>query len=117
MPHRDDEVRLRDMLDAARAALAAIRGRDRADLDQNSIWALGLVKCLEIVGEATNRLSPEMRERWPDIPWREIVGMRNRLVHTYFDIDRDQVWQTLKEDLPPLVGQLEAVLSTEFPEA
>jgi len=73
-----------------------------------------LVKCLEIIGEAAGRLSADFRARHAGIPWGEIVGMRNRLIHAYFEIDYEQVWKTLTEDLPPLIEQLHAILASEF---
>jgi uncharacterized protein with HEPN domain len=81
MSQRDDLALLRDALDAARAASSAIQGHRREDLAADPIWALGLVKCLEIIDEATSRLSVDLRSRHPDVPWAKIIGMRNRLVH------------------------------------
>ena len=65
----------------------------------------------QIVGEACARISTETEARYPTIPWAEIVGMRNHLVHTYFDIDLDRLWTTVTNDLPPLVVSLEHILS------
>ena len=64
-----------------------------------------MLKSVEIVGEAASRLSAETRERNPDIRWREVVGMRNRLVHACFDIDLRLVWDTVDGDLPALISQ------------
>lgn len=69
--------------------------------------ALSLVRCIEIIGEAASRVSGETRMLVPQIPWPDLVGMRNRLVHAYFDIDLDRVWDTVLDDLPPLIAQLE----------
>lgn len=98
------------MLEAAREAMEAIKGRSRGDLAKNHIWTLGLVKCIEIIGEAAARLSAETKTKYPQIPWTQIIAMRNRLVHVYFEVDLEQVWKALAEDLPPLVEQLEKVL-------
>jgi len=106
MKRRDDTGRLEDMLEAASSAVDAIKDRSVEDLESDRIWALGLVKSLEIVGEAAARLGEDTRSRYPEIPWQEIIGMRNRLVHTYFDIDNEQVWRTLTEDLPALIEAL-----------
>jgi uncharacterized protein with HEPN domain len=97
------------MLDAAQEAVRSAHGRVRSDLDRDRVWTLGLVKCIEIVGEAAGRVSAETRCQYPDIPWASIVAMRNRLVHGYFDMDLDQIWKTLVEDLPPLIAQLEKI--------
>ena len=105
--HVDDGSRIRHMLDAAREAQAFIAGRARADLDNDRLLALALVKLVEIIGEAASRVSPEGRAQYPSVPWPSIVRMRNRLIHGYFDIDLDRVWETVTTDLPPLVAALE----------
>jgi uncharacterized protein with HEPN domain len=81
MSRREDATLLRDMLLAAQQAMEAIRGRAEEDLVRDPIWALGIVKSLEIVGEAARKLSEGSRVQSPEIPWNEITGMRNRLVH------------------------------------
>jgi uncharacterized protein with HEPN domain len=101
------------MLDASREAVASASGRSRDDLDRERIWALGLVKCVEIVGEAAAKIGKEVQARHPQVPWPQIVAMRNRLVHAYFDIDLDQVWKAVTEDMPALVGQLEKAVAAE----
>jgi uncharacterized protein with HEPN domain len=98
------------MLDAARQAADFIRGRTRADLDTEPMLQHSLVRLLEIIGEAARGVSAEGRAAHPQLPWRRMVGMRDRLIHGYFDVDLDVVWQTVTEDLPPLIGQLEAAL-------
>ena len=108
-----DRVRMQHMLDAAGEAAGFIRGKSRADLDGDRLLALGLVKCVEILGEAASRVSAEARDRHSQIPWRDIVGMRNRLIHAYFDVDLDQVWNTVTGDLPPLAAELEEILAAE----
>lgn len=105
-----DEVRLRHMLDAARDALSFARGRDRNDLDGDRQFVLALVQCVQMVGEAAARVSEKTRSKLPDLPWAAIVGMRNRLVHGYYDIDHDEVWSTVTNDLPPLVETLTGAL-------
>lgn len=77
---------------------------------------LALVKAIEIIGEAGARVSIEGRDATPDVPWPEIVGMRNRLVHAYFDVDLDVVWTTVRHDLPPLVEALQAALEERKPD-
>jgi uncharacterized protein with HEPN domain len=71
------------------------------------------VKCIEIVGEAASRISEETRQQAPQMPWQDIVSMRNRLIHAYFDVDLDRVWDTVEGDLPFLMTQLEALLSVQ----
>ena len=111
---RSDGVRLRHMLDAAREASQFVAGRGRADLDRDRMLALALVKEIEIIGEAANRVSVEARKRCAEIPWANITGMRNRLIHGYFSIDLDIVWQTATAELPPLAAALEKCLASEM---
>ncbi|HET9209930.1 MAG TPA: HepT-like ribonuclease domain-containing protein [Thermoanaerobaculia bacterium] len=99
------------MLDSAREALSFADGHSRTDLRDNRMLALSLVKCIEIVGEAAARVSVAALQEVAQIPWQDIVGMRNRLIHAYYDIDLDRVWDTVLDDLPILVAQLEAALS------
>lgn len=106
---KDDRVRLCHMLESAREAIEFSRERIRADLDR--MLGLSPVKCIEIIGEAAARIGPETRARCPNIPWPDIVGMRNRLIHAYFDIDLDRVWDTITDDLPPLITELEKVVT------
>ncbi|MCY4043246.1 MAG: DUF86 domain-containing protein [Candidatus Dadabacteria bacterium] len=105
-----DDVRLRHMLDAACEALSFAKGKNRNDLDTDRMLALSLVKCIEIVGEAAKQITEETAKKSPSIKWKKIKGMRNRLVHAYFDINLDVLWQTVEEDLPKLVEQLETTL-------
>lgn len=108
-----DDVRLRHMLDAAREAVSFVRDRSRADLDADRMLVLSLIKCIEIVGEAASRVTSETQRRAPEIPWQDIVGMRNRLIHAYYDIDLDRVWDTVLDDLPPLIDSLERLTAEE----
>jgi uncharacterized protein with HEPN domain len=107
---RDDHIRLAHMLEAAQQAVSGASEMIRDDLDHDRFFVLGLMKCLEIIGEAASKLSIETRVRYPDIPWPQIIGMRNRLIHAYFDINLDLLWDTLKYDLPNLIQVLERVL-------
>ena len=103
---KDDRDRVRHMLDAAQETVQLTTGKTRCDLDGDRVLALALVKLIEIVGEAASRVSAEGRQTWADIPWRDIVSMRNRLIHGYVDVDLDRVWDTITDDLPPLVEAL-----------
>jgi len=109
----DDAVRLRHMIEAIDAAQRFIQGRSRADLDSDQMLLFALVRAVEIVGEAAGRVSPEGRAQVPDLPWAEAVGMRNRLVHAYFDINRNILWSTVTDALPALLAQLQAIRSTD----
>jgi uncharacterized protein with HEPN domain len=110
MSRHDHEVRLRHMLDAARQAVGFAKGRHRGDLERDVKLALALTRLVEIIGEAAKNVSAEERDRIPQVPWRAIAGTRDRLVHAYFDVDLDLLWQIVAVDLPPLVVAIEAAL-------
>ena len=107
---RSDAIRLRHMLDAAEEAIGFVRGRTRQDLDHDRMLVLALMKDIEIIGEAAYQVTQETRQSLPEIPWEDIVGMRHRLVHAYFDINLDILWATVQEDLPALLTILRKVL-------
>jgi hypothetical protein len=102
----DDETRLRHIIAATEEIKGFIQGKTRVSLDQERMLVLSLVKLLEIIGEAASKISREKQMEISQIPWAGIVGMRNRLVHAYFDIDLDIVWQTVTEDITPLLEEL-----------
>ena len=103
----DDQVRLHHILDAAQQALTFVKGRSRAELEKDSMLSLALVRLLEIIGEAARALSPECCTLYPDIPWKKVCGMRDRLIHGYFDVNLDVVWETVTHDLPSLIAALQ----------
>jgi len=103
---KPDLVCIHHILDAAREILDFSDGKSRQDLDVDRKLNLSLVHLLEIIGEAAVGISDEFRQKYPHVPWKEIIGMRNRLIHGYFDIDLDIVWKTVQEDIPPLISNL-----------
>ena len=111
MSKAEDVVRLRHMLDAARKAIELTSTCERDDLDKDEKLALAVVRLLEIWGEAAKSVSEQSRQEYPAIPWRHIAGTRDRLIHAYFDVDLDIVWEIISSDLPPLVRELENALS------
>lgn len=109
----DDAVRLRHMLDAAQEAVTFVQGRSRTDLDTDRQLVLSLVKEVEIIGEAAYQITQATRDNLPEIPWEDIIGMRHRLVHAYFDINLNILWRTVQEDLPALVTALKPIIPPE----
>jgi len=110
MSHRDPGVPLRHMLDHAREAVEMAGGKSRADLDTDRKLNLSLVRLLEVVGEAAGRVPKPEQDRYPAIPWTEIISLRNRLIHGYDQVDFDILWTIVTEDLPPLIGALGTIL-------
>lgn len=107
---RDDTIRALHILETARKALHFVENRTRDDLNQDEMLAISLVHLLEIVGESANCVSASFREQPPHVPWKKMIELRNRLIHGYFDINLDIVWDTVLEDLPPLVADIEKII-------
>lgn len=106
---RPDDALFLDMLVHARRISSKIAGISRAAFDRDDDLQLALVYLIQVVGEAASRLTPEQRDAHASIPWRDIIGMRHVIVHDYFRIDLDVVWDTARNDIPRLVGALESI--------
>jgi uncharacterized protein with HEPN domain len=111
----EDRIRLRHLREAATKAISYSEGKQRIDLDDDELLRLalmtgpapsGMTKLVEIVGEAAKSISITGRASLPDVPWRAAARMRDRLVHHYFDINLDVLWQTITEDLPQMLTTL-----------
>ncbi len=113
MSRRDPRISLRHMLDHAREAVALADGKSREDLDTNRQLNLALVRLLEIVGEAAGRVSEATRAGYANVPWSQIVGLRNRLIHGYDEVDFDVLWRIVQVDLPVLIQQLVEILESD----
>jgi uncharacterized protein with HEPN domain len=112
--HRDrDNLRLSHMLRYSREAVSLVQERNRSDLDSDRVLGLALARLIEIVGQAASRVSDPTRLDYADIPWQEITSMRNHLIHGYDAVDMEMLWQTLHQDLPPLIAALEHILGPE----
>jgi uncharacterized protein with HEPN domain len=103
---RNDLAYLSDILDAAKAIQRFTAGVTREQFKANEEKYEAVNRKLEIMGEAARHLSPESREKFPDIPWNLITGMRNILIHDYDDVDLDVVWETCQRDIPSLITKL-----------
>ena len=106
MSRRDPAVSLRQMRDHAQEAVELVRGRSRSDLDADRLLALAVVRLLEIIGEAARNVPDDFAAAHPEVPWPRIAGLRNRIVHDYFGLDLEIIWQILQTDLPQLKSQL-----------
>ncbi len=110
---KDNIIRLRHMLEAAREAISFSENKTKSDLYSNRMLALSIIKSIEIIGEAASTVTKDFCDKHNEIPWASIVAMGNRLIHVYFDIDLDRVWDTITDDLPPLITALENAISQE----
>lgn len=98
----DDRTRLLHMLESCQKIVQYAQGETRQSLEDDEKLCLALVRLIEIIGEAASKVSPEKQAEIQQIPWRTIIGMRNRIVHAYFDIDYDIVWDTVTINIPKL---------------
>jgi uncharacterized protein with HEPN domain len=101
-----DAMRLHHILESAELALKFCAGKDFQAFASDQQLQLAVARCIEIIGEAASRLSPDFRSRHVDIPWGRIIGTRNRLAHAYFDVDLEMIWATVTAELPRLRSQL-----------
>ena len=108
----EDAVYLGHMKDMTHRAVDAIRNKKHKDFDADDILRLGLAHLVQVIGEAARKVSPEFQEEHSEIPWRQIIGMRHRIVHDYMRVDEDILWEVVKNDLPKLLSLLERI----FPE-
>ena len=109
----NDFIRLKHMLEAAHTCLQFGAGRKRIDFETDQMLSFAIIRTLEFFGEAASRLSNEFQQTHSHIPWRAIIGMGNRLIHTYFDIDYDIVWKAINNEIPQTIPELEKLfLST-----
>lgn len=104
-------TRIQHMLDYSREAVAMARGRSRADLDMDRMLELALTRLVQIVGEAAWFVPNNFRARHTQVPWSAIVGTRQKLTHGYDSARTDEVWSIIQDDLPPLITQLQAIIT------
>ena len=107
---REDEDYLADMRSYAGEALSFVEGLDFSEFTRSNLHQYAVFKAVETIGEAASQVSDSTRQTGQSIPWTDIIGMRNHLVHAYFAIDLDIVWQTVRDDLPALIAQVEQLL-------
>lgn len=106
----EDRIRIEHMIDAAESIGQFVTGRQRSDLDVDRMLLFAVVRAIEVMGEAAAKTSQEIWLAAPQIPWRSIIVMRNRLIHGYFDINTDIVWKTATMEIPPLLPLLRALI-------
>jgi uncharacterized protein with HEPN domain len=111
MSKHDIDVILDQMRSHAVEAVEIIRTRGKSDLDTDRILNLALMRLLEIIGEAANRIPESYQEEHLEVPWSQIISARNRMIHGYDNIDFDILWNIVKDDLPPLITTLDVLLN------
>ncbi len=106
----DESVYRQHILDAIAKAETYIQGIDEVTFNQNALIQDGVIRQIEIIGEATKRLSSELRTQYAHLPWDDMAGMRDKLIHDYFGVDIEKVWLTAKDDLPALKSEVVKIL-------
>lgn len=109
----DDLIRVRHMLEAAEEARGFLGTTPFEEFKKNRLMVNGIVRSLEVIGEAAANITEETKNVHSQIEWPVIVGMRNRLIHAYFDVDYHIVWKTVNENLPPLIDKLKNILEKQ----
>ena len=107
---KDDTVYLRHILDAIEKIEGYLKSVSAEQFLQDRLLQDGVVRRLEIIGEASRNLSDELRQKHPEVPWGQIIGLRNRITHAYFNVDLHIVWEIVQNDLSPLKQQVERIL-------
>jgi len=108
-----DRIRVQHILDEAGEAFKYTEGISFDEFVEDGKTVRAVIRSIEVIGEAASKISIEFRKEHPAVPWQKIIGMRNRLIHVYFDIDYNIIWQTVKENLPPLIEQLHSILKNK----
>ena len=108
-----DDAYLLDILIAARKALKFLEGMTWEEFERSELHQNAVMRPLEIIGEAARRVSQQTRDAHPEIPWEQMIGIRNRLIHEYFRVNLATVWDTVQNDLPRLIALIEPLVPSE----
>lgn len=114
-PENSDKKReyldyLQDISESIEKATSFTQGMDYESFQNDDKTVYATIRALEVIGEATKKVPSSIREQYPEIPWREMAGIRDKLIHDYFGVNKEVVWKTVKQDLPDLRPQIKKVI-------
>jgi uncharacterized protein with HEPN domain len=111
---KSDWVYVGHMLDMCQKGFDLSIGKTRENYDQDEVLQLALTHIIQVIGEAAAQVSEDFKQKYPEVPWHEIIGMRHRIVHDYMNVDEDVVWSVVRQDLKPLVEVLRTIIPQDM---
>jgi len=112
---RNADLYIKDILDNMENAERFVEGMTRQEFSKDTKTAYAVTRCIEIIGEATKNVPAATRRKYPDIPWKQMAGMRDKVIHFYFGVNFERVWLVVKKDIPELKPRLKKVLDDISP--
>jgi len=112
---RNADLYIKDILDNMGNAERFVEGMTRQEFSKDTKTAYAVTRCIEIIGEATKNVPAATRRKYPDIPWKQMAGMRDKVIHFYFGVNFERVWLVVKKDIPELKPRLKKVLDDISP--
>ena len=109
-----DKVYLLHIKDSTKWIIELQKQFNKNEFKESRLFQNGVIREVEIIGEASNKLSKDIKEKYPEVAWIEIIGMRNKVIHEYFGIDLEAVWKTISVDIPDLLEKIEKIIKNEF---
>jgi len=114
LDERSDPPALADLIAACLKVIGYVGDASRPEFDEDDRLLSACCYQIAVIGEAVKRVSPATRGRHPEVPWKDIAGMRDRLIHGYDSVDLDELWKTATEDIPALLEQVRTILAIDF---
>jgi uncharacterized protein with HEPN domain len=105
---------INDILDSINLAIEFTKNLEYDDFAQDKKTILAVIRCLEVIGEASKKITPEIKNHFQEVPWKRMTGMRDKLIHDYFGVDLEKIWLTVKKDLPPLHEKLRIIKTKDL---